>query len=172
MAKTRQEKEQILAQLQEDLQQRAVILADYQGLTVAEVTDLRDQLFETGYRMMVVKNTILGKALKDANLGLSDDALKQPLSVIVASDEVAVSKLVEKFAKGHDKITIIGGWIDGKFVDATYITTLSKLPGREELLAKLVGSINAPISGFVNVLAGNIRGLVSVIKQYAEQKSL
>jgi len=171
MAKTRQEKEQILAQLQEDLQQRAVILADYQGLTVAEVTDLRDQLFETGYKMMVVKNTILGKALKDADLGLSDDALKQPLSVIVASDEVAVSKLVEKFAKDHDKITIIGGWIDGKFVDATYITTLSKLPGREELLAKLVGSINAPISGFVNVLAGNIRGLVSVIRQYREQKS-
>lgn len=170
MAKTRQEKEQILAQLQEDLQQRAVILADYQGLTVAEVTDLRDQLFETGYKMMVVKNTILGKALKDADLGLSDDALKQPLSVIVASDEVAVSKLVEKFAKDHDKITIIGGWIGGKFVDSTYITTLSKLPGREELLAKLVGSINAPISGFVNVLAGNIRGLVSVIKQYAESR--
>ena len=171
MAKTRKEKEQILAQLQEDLQQRAVVLADYQGLTVAEVTDLRDQLFETGYRMMVVKNTILGKALKDANLDISDEALNQPLSVIVASDEVAVSKLVEKFAKDHDKITIIGGWIDGKFVDATYITTLSKLPGREELLAKLVGSINAPISGFVNVVAGNLRGLVSVIKQYAESKS-
>ncbi len=171
MAKTRKEKEEILNRLETDLKERAVVLVDYQGLTVAEVTDLRDQLFEKGYRMLVVKNTLLGKALKDASLEVSDELMNQPLAVVVAQDEVAVSKLVEKFVKDHDKISILGGWIDGEFVDAAYIVNLSKLPGREELLAKLVGSINAPVSGIVTVLNGNIRGLVSVIKQYGEKKS-
>jgi len=171
MPKTRQEKEQILAQLQEDLQQKAVVLVDYQGLTVKEVTLLRDQLYDTGYKMMVIKNTLLGKAIKDSGYEISEEALSLPLAVVVANDEVAVSKLVEKFAKEHEKLTIISGWIDGKFIDASYIANLSKLPGREELLARLVGSINAPISGMVNVLAGNIRGLVGVIKNYAESKN-
>ena len=166
MPKSRQEKEEILKRLDEDLRQRAVVLVDYQGLTVKEITELRDGLYNDGYKMLVTKNTILGRAIKNAGYEISDEALDLPLAIIVADDEVAVSKLVEKFAKTHDKITVIGGWIDGKFVDTDHIVKLSKLPGREELLAKLVGSINSPISGMVNVLAGNIRGLVNVIKNY------
>jgi len=170
MAKTKSDKAEILKCLMEDLRERVIALIDYQGLTVAEINELRDRLFEQKYKMTVIKNTLLRKAAKEANLEILPEADKLPLAIIVSEDEVGLAKLIEKFAGAHEKATVVGAWVDGNFIDKSAITKLSKLPGREELLAKLVGSINAPISGFVNVLAGNLRGLVSVINQYSQKK--
>lgn len=166
MPKTREQKAEILANLQSTISGKVALLVNYLGLTVKETEGLRDELFSNQSNISIVKNSILKKAVEKAGFDIGEGITDQPLAILSANDEVALSKILAKFAKAHDKVQIIGGWIDGKYIDAAYISKLSKLPGREELLAKLVGSINAPISGMVNVLAGNIRGLVSVIKQY------
>ncbi len=81
------------------------------------------------------------------------------------------NKAVVTFGKSHEALRILGAVIDGQFVDEAGVRILAALPGRDELYAKLVGSIAAPLSGLVNVLSGNLRGLVSVLKQYQEAKS-
>ena len=171
MPKTREQKEKILADLQSTISGKVALLVNYQGLTVKDTEGLRDELFNTGSKISIVKNSLLKKAVEASGNEIDQASLDQPLAVLSATDEVMLSKLLAKFAKDHEKVQIIGGWVDGNYIDAAYVTKLSKLPGREELLAKLVGSINAPISGMVNVLAGNIRGLVNVIKQYSEKQN-
>jgi large subunit ribosomal protein L10 len=171
MPKTREQKAEILANLQTTISGKVALLVNYLGLTVKDTEVLRDELFSNQSSISIVKNSILKKAVEKAGFDIDESITDQPLAILSAEDEVALSKILAKFAKAHEKVEIVGGWVDGKYIDAEYIVKLSKLPGREELLAKLVGSINAPISGMVNVLAGNIRGLVSVIKQYAEKTS-
>jgi large subunit ribosomal protein L10 len=172
MPKTRVQKEELLQKLRDDVKNRALLLVNYNGLTVAEINSLRDETFAAGCKVKVAKNTLLRKALRDSGVDIADAVLDQPLALIISpDDEVAISKLVQKFADGHDQAEILGGIIDGQFVDTDKVKLLSTLPGREELLARVVGSINAPISGFVQVMVGNLRGLVSVLKQYQEKKN-
>jgi large subunit ribosomal protein L10 len=86
-------------------------------------------------------------------------------------DEVSPAKVIDTFRKDkEDKIFFLGGIMEGKLLSQSEVETLAKLPTKQELLSKLVGSLNAPISGFVNVLAGNLRGLVTVLKAIEEQK--
>ena len=169
MAKTKSDKVEILKRLMEDLKKRVIALMDYQGLSAEEISELRDSLFEQDYKMTVIKNTLLRKAAKELGLTIVPEADKLPLAIIVSEDEVGLAKLIEKFAGGHEKATIVGAWVDSNFIDRSN-AKLSKLASKEEILAKLVGSINAPISGFVNILAVNLRGLVSVINQYSQKK--
>lgn len=172
MPKTRAQKTELLQALEADIKNQALLFINYAGLTVADINSLRDETFSANCRVKVAKNTILRKALADASVNIEGDILDQPLALVISpDDEVAVSKIVQKFADEHESAEILGGIIDGKFVDAAKVKLLSALPGREELLAKVVGSINAPISGFVQVMVGNLRGLVSVLKQYQERKS-
>ncbi len=84
-------------------------------------------------------------------------------------DEVEAAKILAKFAKDHEGIELHAGWLENDFIDKAKVEELSKLLGKEELLAKLVGSLNSPISGLVNVLDGNTRGLVTVLKAIAEK---
>ncbi|MBI3290784.1 50S ribosomal protein L10 [Candidatus Falkowbacteria bacterium] len=86
-------------------------------------------------------------------------------------DEVAPARVIQTFAKNHEALNTVGGILEGRFVGPEKIIELSRLPSRDELLAKVVGSINAPISGFVNVLAGNLRGLVGVLSAIKDSKS-
>lgn len=166
MPKTKQQKIQIVQELNETLQGKVALLVNYQGLTVQETEGLRNELFEKNAQITIVKNTLLAIAAKDVGVESGQVPMDKPLAILSADDEIVLSKILAKFAKVHEKVEIIGGWVDGKYYDASYINKLSKLPGREELLSKLVGSINAPINGLANVLAGNIRGLVNVVKQY------
>jgi large subunit ribosomal protein L10 len=93
------------------------------------------------------------------------------VSIFGTGDEVAPAQIIATFAKTHDVMTIFGGILEGKYIDAIKVTELSKLPSKEQLYAQLVGTLNAPISGFVNVLAGNLRGLVQVLNAIKEQKA-
>ena len=94
-----------------------------------------------------------------------------PAVVLGLQDEVAPAQIVAKFAKSHEIVHMFGGMLEGQAIDSTKVTELSKLPSKDELLAKMVGSLNAPISGFVNVLAGNLRGLVSVLNNIKDAKA-
>lgn len=171
MAKTRQQKEEMLAKISSDLASKKAVIVDYKGLSVSEIEDLRNSLEEQGVKFSVIKNTLAKIALDEQKIEVDKEILTRPLAIAFSDDEVAGSKGVKQFAKDHEALEVLGGIIENKFVPESTISALSLLPSREELYAKVVGSISAPLSGMVNVLAGNIRGLVSVLKQYQEKIS-
>lgn len=170
---TREMKAERLAEL-EDLmaKQQVIVFTNYQGLKAKETDQVRLAVEPTEAKYLVTKNTLLRIALKNAGLDIEAAAFDQPLACIFGlKDQVATAKAVVKIDKELESLEILGGIVDGQLVDEAAIRTLATLPGREELLAKLVGTIAAPMSGFVSVLSGNMRGLVSVLHQYEQKKA-
>ena len=168
MAITRAEKEAVVSQLTEDLGKlKIAVLTDYRGLTVAEAEELRAKLREAGVNYRVTKNTLLKLALRQApgfkELDLS--VFKGPMALAVSfDDEVAAPKVIFQFAKQHQALEITGAiTADGKLLSAADVKALAILPSREELLAKVVGTIAAPLSGFVGVMSGNVRSIINVL---------
>ncbi|MGI6103583.1 MAG: 50S ribosomal protein L10 [Patescibacteria group bacterium] len=173
MAKTRAQKDALFAELKDAVAGKAIVFTQYTGLTVRDMTDLRAELRKVQGRYTVTKNTLLRKAMDEAGIaGVPTEVLDVQLAVATsATDEVEPNRIVVNFQKTHEKMEILGAVVDGKFVDAAGVKALAALPSRDELYAKMVGSIAAPLSGMVNVLAGNLRGLVTVLKQYQEKKA-
>lgn len=170
---TREMKAQRLAEL-EDLiaRQQVVIFTNYQGLKAVEMDNVRLAVEPTDAKYLVTKNTLLRIALKNAGLAIESSAFDQPMAAIFGlNDQVATAKAAVKATKDLESLEILGGIVDGQLVDEAVIRNLATLPSREELLAKVVGTIAAPMSGFVSVLSGNLRGLVSVLHQYEEKKA-
>jgi len=147
------EKEQVVAALQAKLEgMQATVVAEYRGLTVAQMTELRAAGRKQGVWIQVVKNSLLRRALKDSPFLVVDPLLKGPLVFAASADPVAMAKLFTDFAKRHDKLVITGGALGSQLMDPQALAQLSKMPSREELLAKLMGTMQAPISTFVRTL--------------------
>jgi len=141
------------------------------GLTVAETEELRSKLRQEQSSLQVIKKTLLRKAISEAKLELEDFNTTGNVGLAFSqSDPVAPARLVNNVAKVNEKFQILGGLLEGKFISKEKVIELAKLPSRQELLAKVVGTINAPVSGFVNVLAGNIRNLVNVLNAVKDKK--
>lgn len=172
MAKTKEQKIQIINNLKNKLaRKKAIVLLNFKGLKVEESEELRKLLREKQIDLTVTKNTLLKIILNEKGITVAHDILSQPLALAFSyDDEVVISKEIFLFAKEHEVLGILGGILDEGFVSAEVIEKLAKLPSREELLAKAVGSIASPLSGLVNVLSGNIRGLVNVLMQYKTQQ--
>ncbi len=172
MPKSRSQKEVLLASLQQKLAGKAVVFTQYQGLTVKELTDLRAQLRQRGADYTVTRNTLLRKALESAEIEIPAEILDVQLAVAAsATDEVEPSRAVVTFAREHEALKVLGAIVDGAFVGEATVRALAALPSRDELYAKVVGSVAAPLRGLVTVLGGNLRGLVSVLNQYQQQKA-
>ncbi len=169
---TREMKSERLAELEELIaKQQVIVFTNYRGLKAKEVDQVRLAVEPSGARYLVTKNTLLRIALKKAGHEIESAAFDQPLACVFGlTDQVATAKAAVAATKGLEALEILGGIVDGQLVDEATIRTLATLPGREELLAKLVGTIAAPMSGFVSVLSGNLRGLVSVLHQYEQKK--
>lgn len=154
---------------------KGVVLVDYCGLTVAEDTELRSKMREAGVKYMVAKNTFIRIAAKEAGIEGLDAYLEHNTAVAFsAEDPVAPAKILNDFSKDHKALEIKAGILDGKVIALDEVKALAELPSREELLAKLVGSMQAPISGLVNVLQGTIRNFVytlEAVRQKKEQES-
>ena len=123
---------------------------------------------------MVAKKTLMNLAFAEAKIeNLSIKDFEGRVAVVFGyEDEVAPAKIVGEFKKTHkDNIDFLGGILENKYLNKEEVSALSKLPSKQELYAKIVGSLNAPVSGFVNVLAGNLRGLVTVLKAIEEKKA-
>jgi large subunit ribosomal protein L10 len=152
---------------------QAIVLVDYRGLNVEEVTELRKQYREAGVEYKVYKNTMMRFAFKDAGLEDFNKYLLGPSAIAFSSgDPVAPAKVTSEFAKDHKNLEIKAGIVDNKVIDVNGVQSLADLPPREVLIAQVLGGLNAPISGFVNVLQGNIRNLVyalNAIKEKQEQ---
>ena len=168
MPKTRAQKEVQLTKLVDKLQSsKAVVLTEFTGLTMEDFDALRAKARKEGVAFQVAKNTLLDKAAKEAGIdGLVTQKVGKQIAVATdGEDEVAISKLIYQFAKDHsEKIKIFAGILEKKIVSIDVINQLAQLPSREELLAKFVGSIHAPISGFVRVLNGPVQGFYNVVK--------
>lgn len=147
------------------------VLVSYQGLTVAELQELRRKLRASGISMRVVKNTLIDRVLSETKIeGLTPRATKKPLALVIGNDEVMPAKLLVEFARTHKKLEIVSGAIDRQAVDAAQLMTLALLPNREEMLGIVVRTIAAPVTSFVRVLGGVPRGLVQVLSQVAKAK--
>ena len=124
----------------------SVVIVDYRGLTVEEVTNLRKQLREAGVEMKVIKNSILSRAAKKVGLDGLDEVFTGPTAVAFSNDDVvAPAKSIDEFAKDAKALEIKGGVIEGKVSSVEQITALAKLPNREGLLSMLLSVLQAPV---------------------------
>lgn len=174
MAKTKQQKEQELAALKEKFDNSVgAVFTQTIGLTVAQTQDLRSKLREEDCELVVAKKSLIALMAEDGGLDKDTIAnLDGSVAVVFGySDEVTPAKIVADFAKEHELVELFGGVLEGNMIGKDKVMALSQLPSRQELQAKMVGSLNSPISGFVNVLGGNVRGLVQVLAQIKEQKA-
>lgn len=124
----------------------SVVIVDYRGLTVEEVTNLRKQLRDAGVEMKVIKNSILSRAAKKVGLDGLDEVFTGPTAVAFSNDDVvAPAKIIDEFAKDAKELEIKGGVIEGKVSSVEQITALAKLPNREGLLSMLLSVLQAPV---------------------------
>ena len=171
MAITKEQKKEILQELVDKFgRSKSIVFSDYRGLDVASVSDLRNRLRAEGAETKVAKKTLIKLAAKESDIGeLGSDIMEGPVSATFSyEDEMAGLKILFKFSKENKNLKLLGGVINGEVVGADEIIQLAKLPGREELLAKFIGSINAPVSGFVGVLSNLVGGFVRVLNAYKD----
>lgn len=151
---------------------KALVFADHRGLTVEQDTELRSALRKAGVDYKVVKNTLTRFAAKENGLEGLDSYLNGPTAMASSSaDAVAPAKVLSEYVKKFDKLELKVGVVEGKIIDVNGVKALADLPSREVLVSMVLGSLNAPISGFVNVLNANIKGLVVALNAIAEQKA-
>ncbi|MFH1426390.1 MAG: 50S ribosomal protein L10 [Candidatus Kerfeldbacteria bacterium] len=173
MAKTREQKEQELAVLNEKMEKsKGAVFANFMGLSVPEVQELRSNLKKEDSEMVVAKKNLVALMLEKAGLDKSKaKEMEGGISVVFGyDDEIAPARILAEYAKNHEALTFHGGILEGGLIDVDKVEALAKLPSRQQLLANMVGSLKSPISGFANVLGGNIRGLVQALNQIKEQK--
>ena len=174
MAVTRKKKESELAEVEALLASaKAVVFADYRGTTVKKIDELRRSLAKENVSTKVAKITLIRLALKARGIA-GADALdpKAPVAMVVSpDDEVAPARILAEFAKVNKNVSLLMGIMENRFLTAAEVASLATMPSKQELRGMLVGTIAAPVSGFVNVLAGNLRSLVYVLIAVAESKN-
>lgn len=168
----REDKERVISDLAGKLRDGSAVLVDYQGINVAQSTDLRRESRENGVEFLVAKNTLTKRAADEAGIEGLEQFLVGPTALAFSEDPVASAKLMAKFADQVESFVLKGGILEGdRVLDETEVVALSKLPSREQLLAQLIGAIKFPVAGLVNVLNAPLRNLAVVMSQVAEQKT-
>jgi len=174
MPKTKEQKKEILRDLEDKIQKsKSVVFTSFGALKVNESEDLRKRLKEEGGECYVPKKTLLDLALKNTGFSIDPREFEGRIGIVFGyEDQVSHVKAVDKFKEEHEeKIDFLGGILDGNFIPSEEVASLAKIPNRQELYAQMVGCLNSPASGLVNVLAGNLRNLVYALKAIEEQKS-
>jgi large subunit ribosomal protein L10 len=168
----RSKKEQVIEELHKKLgRASAAILTDYKGLTVAEITSLRDLLAAEKVDYQVVKNTLMRLACKQTELSVLEPALAGTCAVAIAYGDPAVpAKIIKKFSKSNEKLKLKAGALGSRLINADQILALADLPPKEELLGKMLGTLNALPTGLVTVLSGVPRALVGVLAAIRRQR--
>ncbi len=171
MAKSKSQKEQDLAELTEKLKAaKSVVFTDYRGTTVKDIDKFRKSLVKEGVFSKVYKITLVKKALAANGIDAGNLDYKTPVILSISEEEeTAPARVIKGLGKDIKTISMLAGVVDGKLVSKAEVSALADLPSKQELRGMLVGTINAPVSGFVNVLAANIRGLVQVLNAVAQK---
>ncbi len=172
MSLTRKKKEEIVGDLHEKLSKAsAAVLTDFKGLTVAEITELRDALAEQNIEYKVVKNTLMKIACKETDAEVLEPFLQGTCAIAIGYDDPTVpAKILKKFSKENEKLKIKAGVLGSKLLNADEVLAIADLPSREELLARLVGVLIAVPTGLVTVLSGVPRSFVGVLAALKQKK--
>jgi large subunit ribosomal protein L10 len=176
MAISRSAKEQAVDTLSGELGRiKLAVMTDYRGLTVRQIEELREVLRKERITYRVTKNTLLRLAAsKNPALADVDPAtFSGPMALAMGyDDEVAPARVIFQYAKTHDALEIVGAITgDGVVLDAAQVKALATLPTKEQLLAQVVGTIAAPLSGFVGVMSGNVRSIINLLNALSEAKA-
>jgi large subunit ribosomal protein L10 len=169
----RQEKAAVIEEVSAELvEAKSIVVAEYRGLDVASVTVLRKNARQSGVYLRVLKNTLVRRAVAGTAFEPLSEQLTGPLMYAISNDPVAAAKVLSDFAKTNDKLVIKGGSLPNSVLDVEGVKALASLPSREELLAKLLGTMQAPITQFARTLnevpTKFVRGLAAVRDQKAE----
>ncbi len=157
-----------MADLQEKFKDaKSVVFTAYTGLSVKDFSKVRSALREKEVECKVAKKTLIKIAAKDNGYEeVPGEIMEGPVAAIFAQDEVTGAKAIADMSKEFEQLKLLGGLMEGKVLSLEEVTALSKMPSKEELLAKLVGSLQAPSSGLANTLAGVTRNLVYVLEAH------
>jgi large subunit ribosomal protein L10 len=151
---------------------QSVVLADYTGLSVAKMTSFRAECRAKNVECRVVKNRLAMIAADNAELAGVKDHLKGATALILATDsQIEPAKLAVEFAKSNEALKVKGGVVDGQVLSADQVVALSKIPSKDELIAKMMGSINSPAAGLVGTVNGVIAALARVIDAVNQQRA-
>ncbi|BBO59115.1 50S ribosomal protein L10 [Mycoavidus sp. B2-EB] len=150
----REDKQAVVAEVAAKVAQaQTMVLAEYRGITVGDLTRLRAKAREQQVYLRVLKNTLVRRAVADTPFALLTEQMTGPLIYGISEDAIAAAKVLHNFAKSNDKLVIRSGVYEGKVMDQAAVQALANIPSREELLAKLLGVMQAPLSGFARALA-------------------
>lgn len=168
-----QKKEVVEAVAKRAKESKALVFANFKGVSVADITGIRRSLKQSGSSWQVLKKTLLNIALKDAGMQVDARALDGQVGVAFSADEVAAAKVLADYIKANKntELTIVGGVLGTATLSVDAVKALAKLPSRDELRATLVGTLQAPIAGFVRTLSGNVSGLVRVLGAIRDGKT-
>ena len=171
MAITREKKETLVAGYVEKLRRaEALIVTEYRGLTVKQLEALRRELREADSEIVVSKNTLMARALIEAGLPVPESLLTGPTAVAFCFSDLATpTKTLARHVKDTKILTIRGGMLGHSILDETGAQALADLPSRDQLRAQVVGVLQAPLTGLVNVLAGSMRGILNVLNARVAQ---
>jgi large subunit ribosomal protein L10 len=166
----RSEKAEVIEEVSAQVAQAgAIILAEYRGLEVGQITTLRKKARESGVYLRVLKNTLARRAVVGTPFECLADKMVGPLIYGISADPVSPAKVLNEFAKGNDKLVLKAGAMANSVLDVNGVKALATMPSRDELLAKLLGTMQAPISQFVRTLnevpTKFVRGLAAVRDQ-------
>jgi large subunit ribosomal protein L10 len=153
------------------MRSNAAVLVDYKGINVAQSDELRKRSREAGVDFVVTKNTLALRAANAAGVEQISEHLSGPTAIAFSQDPVVSAKLMAEFAGRVETFDLKGGLLDdGKLLDSQQVVALSRLPGREQLIAQVVGGIASPLTGLVTALNNTVQGVVVALGQIAEQK--
>ncbi len=166
-------KKQVVEDIKAKIQgSKSVVFVKFDGLTVAEDTELRREFRKNNVEYKVLKNTLIKRAFNDLGITDFDEDLNGPTSVAFGSDETGASKVIIDAVKKYDKkVSVKSAYVDGGYVNVDGVKELAAMPSKEELIAKMLGSMQAPLSNFVGVLSAMPRSLVIALNAIAEQKA-
>ena len=169
----RSEKETTVNEVLQKLEKsKAVVLADYRGLNVQEVTELRKRLRKAGVEYKVIKNTLTSRAAKAAKIEGLDQYLSGPTAIAFGYDDPVVpAKILAGFAKEFKKLELKGGILEGRAINAQSVKALADLPSREALLGQVAGLLQSPMRGLVTVLSGPLRNMAYALEAVRKQKA-
>ena len=171
--KVLEEKKQMVADLTEKLKNATGgVFVNYQGITVEQDTKMRTELRNAGVDYFVFKNTLARLAVKNVGYDELVPVLEKMTAIAVSpKDPVAPAKILKSYAEKIESFKIKAGFVEGKVIDEDGVNQLATLPSKEELVAKVLGSLQAPIYGLVTVLNGNLRGLACVLQAIHDKKA-
>ncbi len=169
----RKQKEDLVQEVSDEIaHSKAITFISFKGVTVSEIQEVKKTLRASGVKYRVLKKKLFDLSAKKAGITASVSKLDGQIAIAFSLlDEVSGAKILHEFSKKHENVVLAGGVLEGKELSKEEVVALAKIPSKQELLSKLVGSIQMPVSGFVRVLSGNMRGLAVVLKAISEQKA-